>query len=391
VGEGLVKRRKMVVTCRHREGRRARSAEPSAQGPPRGPDLRYGAPARFERAPPIALSPTSPAFDAAEPDLSVDLAPARAGALVLESPIVVAAGGAGYGVELAEEQDIGELGAIVTRGTSLGPRVGDPPPRMVRVPAGLLSSIGRPNPGLQAMLDRFGSRWATWGAPVIVNVCARGHDELRAIGRLLDGRPGVSAIELDAGAIETRARHRKDPTADPDDLLAEATATLRSATDLPLLVKLSPSRPNVVALAAQVADAGADAVSIGGGVPAAELDPDRRSWALGAGAGTLSGAAVRDQTIAVVARAFVALRRRDPSVPIVASGGAETLVDVLSYHMAGASAVGLCTAALADPSLPARLVRELAAWCQTNGVARVGDLVGAAMPDRGRGGSTRRR
>ena len=115
---------------------------------------------------------------------------------MLRNPLLVASGTFGYGIEYGEVVDIDRLGAICCKGTTLKARVGNPPPRVTETPAGMLNSIGLQNPGVDAVLEKYAPRWATWEVPVIVNVAGESVEDYVAVARKLDGQPGVAGIEL---------------------------------------------------------------------------------------------------------------------------------------------------------------------------------------------------
>jgi dihydroorotate dehydrogenase (NAD+) catalytic subunit len=338
-------------------GRTLRSAPPAVGPAPAPPTDDRGA---VERSP---------------VDLSVDLAPSRPGALVLTTPLMAAAGCLGYGFEAADQIDIERLGAIVTRGTTISPRSGSPPPRMAEAPAGLLHAIGLQNPGIDAVLERFAPRWATWQVPVVLSICAAKTDDLAALAARADV-PGVAALELDLASVDLTRDGR--PLSLDAGAAARATEAARSASDLPLLVKLSPAANDVRAVARAVVDAGADALTCGGGLPAAAVDRVRASALLG-GRATLSGPALRPVALRMVAEAAAAVK-----VPVIGCGGVVSIDDVVGMVVAGASAVQVGTALLADPELPLRLADQLSDHCERVGVSSHRDLVGTATDVSGR-------
>ena len=265
-------------------------------------------------------------------DLSVDLAPQRPGALVLRNPLLVASGTFGYGIEYGEVVDIDRLGAICCKGTTLKARVGNPPPRVTETPAGMLNSIGLQNPGVDAVLEKYAPRWATWEVPVIVNVAGESVEDYVAVARKLDEQPGVAGIELNIScpnvgkgglqfALDARAA-------------AEVTAAVRRATELPLLVKLSPAATDVRGIAMAIADAGADAICAVNTLSGMALDRHTRKPLLGNTYGGLSGPALKPVALRVVYEVAQVV-----DIPIVAIGGVSELDDVLDFLMAGACAV----------------------------------------------------
>ncbi len=302
--------------------------------------------------------------------MTVDLAPARHGGLRLRHPVLVAAGGAGYGIELIEAVGALTPGAIVTRSTTRQARRGNPAPRMVQQPGSLLSSIGLHNPGLEEVLRRHAPRWASSDVPVIVSVCGDTAEDIAWLARTLDMHPEVAGIELNL-ACPDRGRGGL-----PIGLEAEAselaTVSARAATELPLIVKLTPVAPDLREVARAVAAAGADAISVIAPLPALALDERRQQALLGTAYGGLSGPALKPVALRAVYEIAQVV-----SVPIIGIGGISSLEDVLDFLAAGAAAVGIATAALADPTLPGRLGEELQAWCSREGVADLGVLMGS--------------
>jgi dihydroorotate dehydrogenase (NAD+) catalytic subunit len=314
-----------------------------------------------------------PVAIAAEPavDLSVDLGRG----LVLRNPVMVASGTFGYGVEYGDVVDVQGLGAICSKGTTLRARVGNPPPRVTETPAGMLNSIGLQNPGVAAVLDKYSTTWARWSVPVIVNVAGESVEDYVEVARRLDGEPGVSGIELNISCPNVGAgglQFALDAGA-----AAEVTAAVRQATDLPLMVKLSPAATDVRGIARRIADAGADAISAVNTLPGMALDRHKRKPLLGNVYGGLSGPALKPVALRVVYEVAQTVK-----IPIVAIGGIGSLDDVLDFLYAGAVAVQVGTAVFADPVLPLRLVDELADWCAEHGHGSHRDVVGAALPER---------
>ncbi len=315
-------------------------------------------------------------------DLAVELAPNRPGRLRLRHPVLVAAGGAGYGNELIEAVAEQKPAAIITRSVTREARTGNRPPRMAGLPDALLSSVGLQNPGLEAVLHRQAPRWAASDVPIIVSICADNADDISAMARTLDMRPDASGLELNL-ACPDRGRHG-EPIG--HDVAAAETATVaaRAVTDLPLIVKLIAGAPDVRIIARAVAAAGADAISAIGPVPALALDRDRAGARLGTAYGGLSGPTIKPIGLRVVYEIAQVVR-----IPIVGIGGVACLDDVLDYLAVGATAVGIATAALGDPLLPGRLGEELAAWCEAHGVSDTRELTGRALPRRKDRGSLR--
>jgi dihydroorotate dehydrogenase (NAD+) catalytic subunit len=314
-----------------------------------------------------------PVLRAEDVDLSVDLAPARSGELVLRNPILVASGTFGYGIEYSEVVEVGRLGAICCKGTTLRPRFGNEPPRVTETPAGMLNSIGLQNPGVDAVIEKYSALWATWPVPVIVNVAGESIDDYVSVVRKLDGVPGVAGIELNISCPNV-GRGGLQFAVDKEAAGA-VTAAVRSATDLPLMVKLSPNVADVRAIARAIEDGGADAISAINTLSGMAMDRTRRRPLLGNTYGGLSGPAIKPVALRVVYEVAQVVR-----IPIVAIGGVAALDDVLDFLMAGACAVQVGTALFADPGLPIRLIDQLAAWCAAEGLGSYRDLIGSALP-----------
>jgi dihydroorotate dehydrogenase (NAD+) catalytic subunit len=253
---------------------------------------------------------------------------------------------------------------------------------MMPLTDGLLSSVGLQNPGIDAVLRRHAPSWARTDVPIVVSVCADTTEDIAALVRTLDGQPEVAAIELNlAGPDRGRAG---EPIGLDVEASETATVVARAATELPLIVKLTPAAPDVRSIARAVAAAGADVISAISPVRALALARDGHGPALGTTYGGLSGPAIKAVGLRVVYEIAQVVR-----IPIIGIGGVTSLKDVIDYLQAGASAVGLATAALADPFLPARLGSELATWCSEHGLADAGALVGQALPRKTDRGSLR--
>ncbi len=325
-----------------------------------------------------AVSPSLDALGARPVDLAVDIGRG----LVLANPIVAAAGPFGYGVEVADVVDLSRLGGLVTRGTTLRPRGGHRAPRTVEVPAGLLLGIGPQNPGIELVLERYAPVWATWAVPVILNVCGESSGEVVELVRRLEGAPGVAGVELNLSC--PNASRGGVAFGLDADAAGSLVAAVRRATDLPVIAKLTAAAADVRAVARAVEQAGADAISAINTLPGLVLSAARDGAALGSGYGGICGPAIRPVALRVVHEVAQVV-----DVPVIGIGGVATVDDVLDLLAAGASAVGVGVAALADPMLPVRLADEIAHACRERGLAAVDGLVGTALPDRPSPPSTR--
>ncbi|MCK9461252.1 MAG: dihydroorotate dehydrogenase, partial [Proteobacteria bacterium] len=236
------------------------------------------------------------------------------GRLALENPVIAASGTFGYGVEYAELMDISRLGGISVKGISLAPRMGNPPPRVCETPAGMLNSIGLANIGYDAFVERMMPRLRALGATVIVNTYGTSPEEFAELARRFDAVPGVAALEVNiscpnvkAGGIHFGIR---------PESAAEVTRAVREATSLPVIVKLSPEAADLPAVAAAVAGAGADVLSMINTIRGMSIDVETRRPRLGAVMGGMSGPAIRPLAV----RLIYEVHRAVPAIPIIGIG-----------------------------------------------------------------------
>lgn len=294
----------------------------------------------------------------------------KAAGIELQNPIVLAAGTAGYGTELAGVSRLSQLGGIVTKAVSVEPRKGNASPRVAEFPGGMINAVGLANPGLEAVRAEYLPRLlATAGATrVLVNVVGFATDEFARVVEGLeelnvDGfELNVSCPNVKAGGLEFGA----DPTA-----LEAVVSGARRATSRPLFVKLSPTLPNVAVTAKAAVDAGADAITVVNTIPGLVIDVERRRPALGYGQGGVSGPGLLPVGVLATWRVSRAV-----NVPVCGLGGVRSATDALQYLMAGATLVGIGTAAMQDPRVPERVVRDLAKWCDRHDVRSLSDVIG---------------
>jgi dihydroorotate dehydrogenase (NAD+) catalytic subunit len=371
-----MKAKKRVVTGSERKAKRTPTVRriKSAIVPAPRRLLQPGASARPAGDPTVTLAPERLPGSPAPVDLTVDLAPHRGG-LVLQNPILTASGTFGYGIEYGDVVDVERLGAICCKGTTLRARVGNVPPRVIETPGGMLNSIGLQNPGVDAVIEKYAETWARWRVPVLVNVAGESVGDYVEVVRRLDGVPGIAGVELNISCPNV-GRGGLQFAIDAD-AAASVTAAVRRATDLPLLVKLSPNVADVRPIARAIADAGADALTAVNTLSGIMVAPTRDRPFLGNTYGGLSGPAIKPVALRVVYEVVQVV-----NVPVVAIGGVTELADVLDFLAVGAVAVQVGTAIFADPTLPVRLADELADECRRQGLDSYRPLIGTALPRR---------
>jgi len=324
-------------------------------------------------SPPAAGSRIEPAAEQRAPSVDVVLSVDLGRGLVLANPILVASGTFGYGIEYGDVVEVDRLGAICCKGTTLHPRIGNVTPRVTETPGGMLNSIGLQNPGVDAVVEKYAATWTGWNTPVIVNVAGESVADYVEVVRRLDGVPGVAGIELNISCPNV-GRGGLQFAIDAG-AAGEVTAAVRRATDLPLLVKLSPNVADVRPIARAIADAGADALSAINTLSGIAVAPTRMKPLLGNIYGGLSGPAIKPVALRIVYEVSQIV-----DIPVVAIGGVTELADVLDFLAVGAVAVQVGTAIFADPALPVRLVDELDDECRRRGLASYAELIGTALP-----------
>ncbi len=295
----------------------------------------------------------------------------KLGPLELKNPIVTASGTFGYGLEFTDFVDLSRLGGLCTKGLSLDPHAGNAPPRICETPAGMLNAIGLQNIGVKAFLREKLPRLCELDATVIANVWGDVEEDYVAVVRALEEAEGIAAVELNISC----------PNVEKGGMLfgnsPSATASLvsrvRGATRRPLIVKLSPNAPDLVASARAAQESGADILSLVNTFVAMAIDPETARPRISFGTGGLSGPAIKPLAVRMVFQVARAL----PSVPLMGIGGISELSDVLEFLAAGASAVQVGTANFKDPAVSGHLVEELEAYCSERGTA-VSALVGRA-------------
>jgi dihydroorotate dehydrogenase (NAD+) catalytic subunit len=292
----------------------------------------------------------------------------EAAGVSFRNPIVLASGTAGYGHELAEVVDLDAIGGLTTKAVSVAPRAGAPPLRVGEFAGGMINAVGLANPGMEAVRERH-LGWMTAqhpGTRVLVNVIGFRIEEFAQVVAHLDGLPGHAGYELNVSCPNTKAgglEFGADPAA-----LEAVVSSVRAVTARPVFVKLSPALGSALVPAAQRSvDAGADGLTLVNTMPGLVIDVPRRRPRLGFGSGGISGPALLPVGVLATWRVSRAL----PGVPICGLGGVSTASDALQYVLAGATLVGVGTAALRDPRAPERIVRGLARWCAGESV---GDL-----------------
>jgi dihydroorotate dehydrogenase (NAD+) catalytic subunit len=296
--------------------------------------------------------------------------------LVLQSPLLAASGTFGFGFEMEPIGGHAGYGAIISKGTSLKPRVGNDPPRIVEAPSGMLNAIGLQNPGVEVVAGDYAPRWGAWDVPVIVNVVGESVEDYVKVVRRLEDAPNVAAIELNISCPNVGAAGLMFGV--DARLAGEVTAAVRAATPRPLIVKLTPNVTDLVVIARAIVDAGADAVSAVNTYIGMSLDLESGRPVLANVTGGLSGPAIRPLALHAVYTVSRAV-----AVPVIASGGVMSGEDAIEFLLAGAVAVQVGTLNFLRPDAGRYVLEGMQQYLQRHGVQRLSDL-GAGQGVRGK-------
>jgi dihydroorotate dehydrogenase (NAD+) catalytic subunit len=298
-------------------------------------------------------------------DVSVDL-----GGIRMKNPVAVASGTFGYGKEYAELIDVTRLGAITVKGIRLAPWPGNPLPRHVEVPGGMVNAIGLQGPGVEGFVSAYMPFLRSAGVPVIVNVWGTSEDEYVEVARRLSEVEGVAGLELNISCPNVKEGGHAFGT-DPRTVSA-LVAAVRRATRLPLMPKLAPNVPDVKVFVRAAQEAGADALALINTLPAMVIDIETRRPVLANTVGGLSGVAIHPVAVKLVWEAAQVAR-----VPLLAMGGIMGPEQAVEFLIAGATAVAVGTANFIDPTTPLRVIDGIAAYLRRHGLRGVGELTGS--------------
>ena len=303
------------------------------------------------------------------PDMTVAI-----GGLRLKNPILAASGTFGYGLEFAGLLNLEELGGFVTKGLSREPMAGNPPPRLVETPAGMMNSVGLQNVGVDAFIRNKLPHLAKLQTAVIANIFGYATEDYVEVVRRLEQAGGLAAYELNLSCPNTAGiMFASDP-----ELIREVTGAVRKVSQRPVWVKLSPNVSDIAPFAQAAEAAGADAISLVNTFVGMQMEGVGKKGGsnravLPKGSGGLSGPAIHSLAVRLVYQAASAVQ-----IPVIGIGGVICGADAAELLRAGAVAVEVGTANFYDPQATLRIARELAAYCRRAGIRRVGELGRAA-------------
>lgn len=297
------------------------------------------------------------------------------GGLRMKNPVTVASGVFGYGEEYDEYFDISRLGAVTTKSLTLEPRAGNKPPRLVETPAGLLNAIGLQNVGLDAYLAEKAPFLRSKNVPIIANIYGHAPEEYAELARRLEEAGGADAIEANLSCPnvhDAKTTRGAALVAQDADKVAEYTAAVRSATKLPLFIKLTPNVVDIREPALAAEEAGADAVSLINTLMGMAIDPETRRPRLANIVGGLSGPAIRPVALKMVWDAARVLK-----IPVIGMGGICEASDAIQFFLAGARAVSIGSMVFRQPDAPVRVIEGIADYLERNNISHISKIVGA--------------
>jgi len=300
-----------------------------------------------------------------------------AAGIEFQNPVLLAAGTAAYGRELASVIDLDALGGLVTKAVSVERRHGARAPRVAEFDGGMINAVGLANPGVEEVKAEH-LPWLSSNlrrARVLVNVVGNHVEEFGSVVSLLDDSSAVSGYELNVSCPNVSAGGMEFG-ADPQSL-REVVRRAREATKKPIFVKLSPTLQDIGRSAQTAAEAGADGISVVNTLPGLLIDVDTKRPALGFGTGGVSGPGLLPVGILATHKVSRAVR-----LPVIGVGGITRATDIIQYIIAGASLVAIGTAAMQQPKLPEKLVDDLERWCAETRVTSLSELRGSLQWER---------
>ena len=291
------------------------------------------------------------------------------GALKLKNPVLTASGTFGYGEEFADFIDLSRLGGFIIKGTTLNHREGNPYPRMVETPSGMLNAVGLQNKGVDYMIEHIYPRIKDAGSEVIVNVSGATVDDYVAVCEKLAPLDAINAIEVNISCPNVKQGGMAFGTSCSG--AAEVTRAVRRAYPKNVIVKLSPNVTSIADIAKAVEAEGADSVSLINTLLGMSIDVERQRPHLSTITGGLSGDAVRPVAVRMVWQVAHAVK-----IPVVGLGGIMNGRDAIEFMLAGARAIEVGTANFIDPAVTIKIIDYMNDYCERHGVDDINDIVG---------------
>lgn len=293
----------------------------------------------------------------------------KIGRLKLKNPIMTASGTFGYGEEYADYVDLNKLGAVVVKGLSLKPRAGNPPPRIMETPGGMLNAVGLQNIGVEAFISEKLPFLRKFDTKVIANIYGESYDEYKKVAQKLTAAKGVHAVEVNISCPNVQ----KGGLSFGADAKTAAAVTrkVKEATDLPVIVKLTPNVTDITAIAVAVEKAGADALSLINTITAMSVDIFTRKPHLKNITGGLSGPAIKPVALRMVWQVL-----QKVSIPVIGIGGIMNAEDALAFLILGAKAVQIGTANFINPQATMEVIGGIKRYMEMTGIKNISKIIG---------------
>ena len=298
-------------------------------------------------------------------DLSVEI-----GNLKLKNPVLTASGTFGYGEEFSDFIDLNRLGGFIVKGTTLNHREGNPYPRMVETPSGMLNAVGLQNKGVDYFIEHIYPRWQAYDTTPIVNVSGASVDDYVKVCEKLNDLDGIKAIEINISCPNVKQGGMAFGTTCSG--AQSVVREVRKAYDKTMIVKLSPNVTDITEIARAVEDCGADAVSLTNTFLGMAIDVERMKPYLSTITGGLSGACIRPIAVRMVWQVANAVK-----IPIVGLGGIMNGRDAVEFMLAGATAVQIGTANFIDPTTTVKVIDYIADFLKRHNMSSAKELIGA--------------
>jgi len=303
-----------------------------------------------------------------KPNLEVEIA-----GIKLKNPVMTASGTFGYGEEFSPFIDLDRLGAMVLKGITLKPKRGNPPPRIIETPSGMLNAIGLQNVGVEVLIKEKLPYLKKFNTPVIINISGDTIEEYIELARRLgevSKEMGVAGLEVNISCPNVK---NGDMAWGTD---AKATykivSSIRKVTTLPLIVKLTPNVTDIKIIAQAAKEAGADALSLINTLVGMAVDIDSRKPKLANISGGLSGPAVKPVALWLVWQVFQTV-----NIPVIGIGGIIKVEDALEFIIAGARAIEIGTANFINPNITIEITEGIKKYLIKNNIKDVNELVGS--------------
>lgn len=303
--------------------------------------------------------------DFTKPTLNVDLGRG----LTLQNPVMTASGTFGYGLEFSDLVELGRIGAIVVKGTTLNPREGNAYPRMAETPSGMLNAVGLQNKGVDYFVSHIYPAIKDLGCRIIVNVSGASPEDYAEVCRRLEPCGNVAAVEVNISCPNVKQGGMAFGTSCAG--AASVVSTVRGVWSRCMIVKLSPNVTDITEIARAVEACGADALSLVNTFLGMAIDVERRRPCLSTVTGGLSGPCIRPIAVRMVWQVAKAV-----SIPVIGLGGIMTAADALEFIMAGATAIQIGTGNFVDPTVSIKVLEGIEDYCSRHAVSSISELRG---------------